>query len=64
MSLDITLSYRSLQIPLFSLVILPLDLVTVFYFIELLKDILKVVKVILGTIDTLKAIKSQTIDSS
>ena len=41
--------------PLSSPVILPLDLVTVIYFAELLKDVLKAVKVILSTIDTSKA---------
>ena len=43
--------------PFFSLVIPPLDLVTVFYLMELLNDVLKVVKVILGAIDTFKATK-------
>ena len=43
--------------PLFSLVIPPLDLVTVIYLAELLKDILKTVKATLGTIDTSKTTK-------
>ena len=57
MSLDTPLSYKSLQTPLSSLVIPPLDLVTAIYLIELLKDVLKAVKVIPGAIDTPKAIK-------
>jgi hypothetical protein len=57
MSLDTTLSYKSPQTPLFSLVIPPLDPVTVFYLIELFRDILKVVKVTLSITDTFKAIK-------
>jgi hypothetical protein len=43
--------------PFFSLVIPPLDLVTVIYLTELLKDVLKAVKAIPGTIDTSKATK-------
>ena len=43
--------------PFFSLVIPLLDLVTVLYFTELLRDVLKAVKVTLSTTDTLKAIK-------
>ena len=54
-SLDTPFSCRSPQMPFFSLVIPPLDLVTVFYLMELLNDVLKVVKVILGAIDTFKA---------
>ena len=38
-------------------VIPPLDLVIVFYFVELLEDILKVVKATLSVIDTFKATK-------
>jgi len=57
MSLDTPLSYRSLQAPLFSLIIPPLDLVTIIHLTELLKDILKAVKVIFGAIDTSKATK-------
>jgi len=56
-SLDISSSYKSLQMLLSSLVIPPLNLVTVLYLIELLKDILNIVKVIPGAIDTPKAIK-------
>ncbi len=41
--------------PLFSLVIPPLDLVIVLYLAELLKDILKAVKEVFGAIDTFKA---------
>jgi len=55
--LDILFSYRSPQTPLSSPVISPLDLVTVIYLMELLKDVFKVVKVILGAIDTPKATK-------
>ena len=47
----------------FSLVILPLNPVTIIYLAELLKDILKAVKIILSTIDTLKATKPQIINS-
>ena len=57
MSLDTTLSYRSLQTPLSSLVIPPLDLVTVIYLAELLKNILKAVKATPGAIDTSKVTK-------
>ena len=57
MSLDTPLSYKSLQTPLSSLVIPPLDLVTAIYLIELLKDILKVVKVMPSAMDTPKATK-------
>jgi hypothetical protein len=57
MSLNTLLSYRSPQAPLFNLVILPLNLVTVLYLIELLKDVLKAVKAIPSTIDTFKASK-------
>ena len=39
------------------LVILPLEPVTVIYFVELLKDILNIIKAISGTIDTPKAIE-------
>jgi len=39
-------------------VILPLDLITVFYLIKLLKNILKAVKATLNAIDASKAIKS------
>ena len=55
MSLDTTLSYRNPQTPLPSPVIPPLDLVTIIYLAELLKDILKVVKAISSAIDTPKA---------
>ena len=54
---DTTLSYKSPQTPLPSLVIPPLDLVTVIYLAELFKDVLKAVKVIPGAIDTPKATK-------
>ena len=57
MSLDTTLSYRSPQAPLSSLAILPLDLVTIIYLMELFKDVLKVVKAISSAIDTPKATK-------
>jgi hypothetical protein len=50
--------------PLSSPIIPPLDLVTVLYLVELLKDILKAVKAIPSTIDTLKATKPQATDSS
>jgi len=63
-SLDTPLSYRSPQTPLSSLVIPPLDLVTILYLAELLKDILKVVKVIPGAIDTPKATEPQAANSS
>jgi len=63
-SLDISPSRESPQTPLSSLVIPPLDPVTVFYLVELLKDILKVVKVIPSAIDSFKATKPQAIDSS
>ena len=43
--------------PLFNLVIPPLDLVTILYLIKLLKNILKTVKAIPSTIDSFKAIK-------
>jgi hypothetical protein len=56
-SLDTPFSYRSPQTPLFSLVIPPLDLVTVFHLTELLKDILKAVKATPSTIDFPKATK-------
>jgi hypothetical protein len=56
-SLNTFFSYRSPQTLFFSLIIPPLDLATVFYFIELLKDIFKAVKVIFSTIDTFKATK-------
>ena len=45
------------------LVILPLELVTVIYLAELLKDVLNVVKATSSTTDTLKAIKPQAADS-
>ena len=54
MSLDTPLSYKSLQTPLSSLVILPLDPVTILYLIELLKDVLKVVKATPNATDTPK----------
>jgi len=54
-SLDTTLSCGSPQTPLPSPVIPPLDPVTVIYLAELLKDVLKAVKAILGAIDTSKA---------
>jgi len=57
MSPDTTPSYRNPQTPLSSLVILPLDLVTIIRLIELFKDILMTVKAIPGTIDTSKATK-------
>jgi len=57
MSPDTTLSYRNPQTPLPSLVIPPLDLVTVIHLAELLKDVLKVVKAILSAINTPKATK-------
>jgi len=57
MSLDTTLSYRNPQTPFPSLVIPPLDLVTVIYLAEMLKDVLKAVKVIPSAIDTPKATK-------
>jgi len=55
MSLDTPLSYKSPQTPFSSLVIPPLDLVTILYLAELLKDVLKVIKITSGTIDTPKA---------
>jgi hypothetical protein len=57
MSLDTTPSYKSPQMPFFSLVILPLDLVTVIYLMELLKDVLKAIKAIFSTTNTPKATK-------
>jgi len=56
--LNTSLSCGSPQTPLSSPIIPPLDLVTVFYLIKLLKDILKVVK------DTFKATEPQAINSS
>jgi len=44
-------------------VIPPLELVTIIYLAELLKDILNVVKATSSTTDTLKAIKPQAADS-
>jgi len=57
MSLDTPLSYKNLQTPLFSLVIPPLDLATVLYLIELLKDVFKATKATPSAIDTSKATK-------
>ena len=57
MSLDTTLSYISPQPPLPSPVIPPLDLVTIIYLAELLKDVLKAVKATPSAIDTPKATK-------
>jgi len=54
-SLDIPPSYGSPQTPLSSPVIPPLDLVTILYLTELLKDVLKVVKVTPSAIDSPKA---------
>ncbi len=53
--LDTPPSYRNPQIPLFSLVIPPLDPVTVIHLTELFKDILKAVKTTFGATDTPKA---------
>jgi len=39
------------------LVILPLEPVTVIYFVKLLKDVLNIAKIISGAIDIFKAIK-------
>jgi len=50
-------SYKSPQTPLFSLVIPPLDLVTVLYLAKLLKDVLNIVKEVPSAIDTSKATK-------
>ena len=64
MFLDISPSCRSPQTPLSSLVIPPLDLVTVLHLAELLKDVLKAVKATPSAIDTFKATKPQATDSS
>jgi len=55
MSPDTPPSCRSLQTPLSSPIILPLDPATALYLTELLKDVLKTIKVTSGTIDTPKA---------
>ena len=62
-SLNTTLSYKSLQIPLSNLVIPLSDPVTIFYLAELLRDVLKVVKAIPSAIDTPKATKPQAINN-
>jgi len=63
-SLNIPPSCGSLQTPLSSPVIPPLDLATALYLIELLKDILKAMKATSGAIDTPKATKLQAVNSS
>ena len=57
MSPDTPLSCKSLQTSLSSPVILPLDPAIALYFVELLKDILKTIKVTSSAIDTFKATK-------
>ena len=64
MSLDTPLSCGNPQTPLSNPIIPPLDLVTVLYFAELLKDVLKVVKATPSAIDTFKATEPQAVDSS